>query len=237
MPQVCALGRDDVPPLSLRGAKRRGNPYSLRQYMAESSTLGEYAATTNLPEVVPSCQVSLRGKRIAAPVCALVRNDMQKEGRVRGCKDVSPLSLRGAERRDNPFSCGSAERNAVLFGKFGKAADSPKVQLICYVSLRGRGLPHLVAPKSAMLPTGRRPAGEQRSLGAPLPAKGAPLRGPRHWFAMTCKRQRRFSECKDMAPGCYWERYLQTRTHCKLLHVIARSEATRQSASPQKCIT
>ena len=36
-----------------------------------------------------------------------------------------------------------------------------------------------------------------------------------------------------MAPGCYWERYLQTRTHCKLLHVIARSEATRQSASPQ----
>src|SRR5699024_1539226 len=67
------------------------------------------------------------------------------------------LSLRGAKRRGNPFSCGSAKRNAVLFGKFGKAADSPKVQLICYVSLRGRGLPHLVAPKSAMLPTGRRP--------------------------------------------------------------------------------
>ena len=28
------------------------------------------------------------GTRIAAPVCALVRNDMQKEGRVRGCKYV-----------------------------------------------------------------------------------------------------------------------------------------------------
>ena len=41
-----------------------------------------------------------------------------------------------------------------------------------------------------------------------------------HWLAMTGKRQRRFSECKDMAPGCYWERYLQTRTHRKLLHVI-----------------
>ena len=27
--------------------------------------------------------------RIAAPVCALVRNDMQKERRVRGCKDVA----------------------------------------------------------------------------------------------------------------------------------------------------
>ena len=40
-----------------------------------------------------------------------------------------------------------------------------------------------------------------------------------------------------MAQGCYWERYLQTLTGCKLQHVIARSEATRQSASPQKCIT
>ena len=95
-------GCKDVSPLSLRGAERRGNPHPLRQYMAESSTLGEYAATTNLPEVVPSCQVSLRGKRIATPVCALARNDMQKEGRVSGCKDVSPLSLRGAKRRDNP---------------------------------------------------------------------------------------------------------------------------------------
>ena len=114
---------------------------------------------------------------------------------------------------------------------------SPKVVLFVLRCRKENGLPHLVAPKSAMLSAGQRPAGEQRSLGAPLPAKGAPLRGPRHWFAMTCKRQRRFSECKDMAQGCYWERYLQTRTHRKLLHVIARSEATRQSASPQKCIT
>ena len=38
---------------------------------------------------------------------------------------------------------------------------------------------------------GRRPAGEQRFLGAPLPAKGAPLRGPQHWFAMTCRNMGR----------------------------------------------
>ena len=44
---------------------------------------------TDLPEVVPACQVSLRGERIATPVCALARNDMQKEGRVRGCKDAA----------------------------------------------------------------------------------------------------------------------------------------------------
>ena len=148
-------------------------------------------SATDLPKVVPTCQVSLRGERIAAPVCALVRNDkfgryararavvqcttsqpgdadchtsaiqathpsprlfrrksqvlslsaaspspgrtgaarfhfalvrndMQKTGtcsrvqgrlarkvcgtreRAGGCKDVPPLSLRGAERRGNP---------------------------------------------------------------------------------------------------------------------------------------
>ena len=32
-------------------------------------------SATDLPKVVPTCQVSLRGERIAAPVCALVRND------------------------------------------------------------------------------------------------------------------------------------------------------------------
>ena len=48
--------RDDVPPLSLRGAKRRDNPLLLRQYMAESSTLGECGKVyTDLPEVVLSC--------------------------------------------------------------------------------------------------------------------------------------------------------------------------------------
>ena len=32
-------------------------------------------SATDLPKVVPTCQVSLRGERIATPVCALVRND------------------------------------------------------------------------------------------------------------------------------------------------------------------
>ena len=38
----------------------------------------------------------------------------------------------------------------------------------------------------------------QRSLGAPLPTKGVPLRGPMHWFAMTCKRRIRVSGCKNV---------------------------------------
>ena len=60
-------------------------------------------SATDLPKVVPGCQVLLRGERIATPVCALARNDMQKERRVRGCKYVPPLSLRGAKRRGNPL--------------------------------------------------------------------------------------------------------------------------------------
>ena len=35
-------------------------------------------SATDLPKVVPGCQVLLRGERIATPVCALARNDMQK---------------------------------------------------------------------------------------------------------------------------------------------------------------
>ena len=49
---------------------------------------GEYVEAANSPKVLATCRVSLRGKRIAAPVCALVRNDMQKERRVRGYKYV-----------------------------------------------------------------------------------------------------------------------------------------------------
>ena len=64
--------------MSLRGAKRRGNPYSLRQCKTRSNTLGEYGKVhTNLPEVVPSYQASLRGRGLPQ-VCALVRNDMLK---------------------------------------------------------------------------------------------------------------------------------------------------------------
>ena len=76
--------------MSLRGAKRRGNPYSLQYHKTKRNTLGKYEkhdefalSTTDLPG-------SSAGMRIATPVCALVRNDMLKEGRVRGCKDVPP---------------------------------------------------------------------------------------------------------------------------------------------------
>ncbi len=59
-------------------------------------------SATNLPQRQQACPLSLRGCGLPQ-VCALVRNDMLKEGRVRGCKYVPPLSLRGAKRRGNPL--------------------------------------------------------------------------------------------------------------------------------------
>ena len=100
-------------------------------------------------------------------------------------------------------------------GRIPKASRiRPKWYQLARLLCGENGLPRLVAPKSAMPSSGQRPeqgnaplgllspqsvplcgapwlcrprAGAgQRSLGAPLPAKGTPLRGPRHWFAMTC---------------------------------------------------
>ena len=66
--------------MSLRGAKRRGNPFSLRRGIAESSTLGEYERGCGFARSRASLPGFSAGKRIATPVCALVRNDMQKAG-------------------------------------------------------------------------------------------------------------------------------------------------------------
>ena len=77
-------------------------------------------SVTNLPKQQPTCQASLRGKRIATPVCALVRNDMLKavtrlrvqerlarkvrknmpgvsRGRALGCGDISPTVIARSE--------------------------------------------------------------------------------------------------------------------------------------------
>ena len=97
----CAEGRacqrvQEPPPLSLRGAKRRGNPYSLRQGIAESSTLGEYERGCGFARSRASLPGFSAGKRIATPVCALVRNDMLKTGR---CQRLQGRLARGVCRR------------------------------------------------------------------------------------------------------------------------------------------
>ena len=59
---------------------------------ANAGKCNEFAlSTTDLPGISA-------GTRIATPVCALVRNDMQKEGRVRGCKDAARNAMQKEER-------------------------------------------------------------------------------------------------------------------------------------------
>ena len=66
---------------------------SKEQYLRQTrKSVYEFAlSTTDLPGISA-------GKRIATPVCALVRNDMQKEGRVRGCKDAARNAMQKEER-------------------------------------------------------------------------------------------------------------------------------------------
>ena len=141
----CLCGHAACFCMSLRGAQRRGNPFSLQYSITESSTLGEYEkyyefalGSTSLHTQAPgkslhviarsaatwqsascrntwqasstwgqtrrSCKFALsaaicfvlpQGKRIATPVCALVRNDMQKTGTRSECKAVLPSKPAG----------------------------------------------------------------------------------------------------------------------------------------------
>ena len=64
--------------MSLRGAERRGNPFFLRQHNMKSNTLGEYEKRNEFALSITGLASFSARTRIAAPVCALVRNDMQK---------------------------------------------------------------------------------------------------------------------------------------------------------------
>ena len=55
--------------------------FSLRWSMTESSTLGEYAKRHEFARGSANLPGFSAGTRIATPVCALVRNDMQRAGR------------------------------------------------------------------------------------------------------------------------------------------------------------
>ena len=88
-----------------------GLPHQCAHWFAMTSLVGVRAAGQ-------WCNVLRlsQGTRIATPVCALARNDMQKTGRCQRVQGPPPLSLRGAQRRDNPHPCREGE-----WGKRGKA--------------------------------------------------------------------------------------------------------------------
>ena len=95
--------RNDTSPLSLRGAKRRGNPHLLRQHEMKSNTLGESEkhdefalSTTDLPGFSA-------GTRIATPVCALARNDMQKTEACQRLQGVVRNAMQKTGTRNRQF--------------------------------------------------------------------------------------------------------------------------------------
>ena len=114
------------------------------------------------------------GTRIATPVCALVRNDMQilarcqrLQGRFSGSKPAVPRYYAG---RRQISTCHCEERSDVAIRN--PAEGHSKIAVLRANSLGVTNWPKVV------------------------PTCQAPLRGPRHWFAMTCRRQRRVCGCK-----------------------------------------
>ena len=155
-----------------------------------------------MPEVVLSCWVSLRGKRIATPVCALVRNDMLKTGacqRVQGggarghaegggvsgcrgaraCGAMTSPHCHCEERSDVAIRtpCGSTWQKVVLWANAGKCIRiCPKwCQLARHFC--GDADCHTSSPQS---PPCSPPAEGQRGSNTPLgssPRKGCPFAG------------------------------------------------------------
>ena len=139
--------------MSLRGAKRRGNPFSLQWGRTRSNTLGKYGKAANLPwQHVLAHADTLQ---VIACHCVLAHADTCHVSACH-CEERSDVAIR--------TPCSSTKRKAILHGKSVEAANLPEVVLSCQVSLRGNGLPHQCA----------------------------------HWFAMTCRRQRRVSGCKNV---------------------------------------
>ena len=163
--------------------------------------------------------------RIAAPVCALVRNDMLKERRVRGykyvvCGDIqktgmcqrvqerlvrkvrgnmpgvsggkalgrdgtSPTVIARSEATWQSVTPAAQHSRKQRLGQIRKSTTNlPKVVPVCQVSLRGCGLPRLVAQKSAMPCSGLWPEQGNAPLGLLSPQSGTLCGAPMHWFAM-----------------------------------------------------
>ena len=150
-------------------------------------------SATDLPKVVPTCQVSLRGERIATPVCALVRND--KFGRYARARAVVQCTTSQPGDADcHTLAIQATHPSPRLFRRKSQVSVSPLHRLLRAAQVR---------PGSIL-----------------------------HWFAMTCRR-------KDVCAGArpFGAQGVRNAGACRRVQgrppiVIARSEATGQSASP-----
>ena len=129
--------------MSLRGAKRRGNPYSLRQRKTKSSTLGESEVVYEFALSATFPYLSLRGRGL--PRRFAPRNDMLKEGRVRGGKNVARNDMQKLDRHWTGI-CVATQWFAMTCKRLprcyvckrvppGQARNRPRIRLKCYFSL------------------------------------------------------------------------------------------------------
>ena len=88
-------GCKGLPPLSLRGAERRGNPRPCRNAWQIGCCLGEFVGGYEFALSAAICHVPPQGERIATPVCALVRNDMLKTD---ACQRLQGRGAQGARK-------------------------------------------------------------------------------------------------------------------------------------------
>ena len=115
--------------MSLRGAKRRGNPFSLQHNRAESSFSRRIRRSREFAQSISYLPGFPAGMRIATPVCALVRNDMLKADRCSRVQEGFPNGHRGLGRdllSVCPLAPNDTEKTA-LFPRGGNAAteDDP----------------------------------------------------------------------------------------------------------------
>ena len=92
--------------MSLRGAKRRGNPFSLRQHKAKRNYSRQIRRSCGFALSIANLLSFPAGLRIATPVCALVRNDMQKTEallRLQGRFPAVPRQCPGIMRTRSKF--------------------------------------------------------------------------------------------------------------------------------------
>ena len=130
---VCALVRNDMQkagtcsrvqgrsPLSLRGAKRRDNPFSLRQRITKSNTLGEYESCCGFATTAANLSSISAGMRIATPVCALVRNDMQKTGTCSRVQGRPPIVIARSEATGQSVFSAAGRNRKQYFGRIRQA--------------------------------------------------------------------------------------------------------------------
>ena len=112
------------PPLSLRGAERRGNPLSCGRTKRKGNTFGEYAPSAHFPWYYVLATADAR--QISA--CH--------------CEERSDAAIRSPAVGQN--------RKAILWANTESVTNLPKQQPTCPVSLRRRGLPHQCAHWFAM---------------------------------------------------------------------------------------